>query len=139
MDIKAGVGQPSPRFHQVLEVHVTGRAADPAGLDLTSHPKGNNNDALSDVHYNDVSTQAAIALAVDMPDVSEYGSDASESDDAKSDSQEANSPPVKANAVIMNPPVESEEVDQEGKLNQLKLWREACWFTDFFRTVTFES
>lgn len=139
IDIKARIGRKSSaRIHQLLEVHVIERDVDSAAdSGLKSYSTGTDTNALYEVHYNDVSTQAAIALAVDMPELSEYGSDASESDDANPESREADLPPAKpnCNAVIMNLPVESEEVDQESKLNQLKLWREACWFIDFFRPV----
>jgi hypothetical protein len=143
IDIKARAGgKPSAEVYRVLEVHIKERETDiAADPHPTTCPAGQEKRSPCGYRHVDFSAQAVTALVKDLTEYehSEDGSDAMESEDAKSALEEDKSPAVESNAVVRNLPVESAEIDQQGKLNQLRLWREACWFTDFFRPVTSDS
>jgi hypothetical protein len=136
IDFSARTGsEPSARIHQVLEFHVTGEKPD-ASADLIFDPGlvAGENQTPYGYRHNDFSAQAAIALAKDML-VNEPSENDAESDDAGSgsDDDEERAERIRRNAVILDIPDEYDDVEEVDRLDQVRLWREGCWFTDYFR------
>lgn len=142
IEFEAQIGpEPSAESHQVLEFHVTGNETD-ASADLiydTGLAAGENQPPFG-YRHNDFSAQAAIALAKDLSDWEIPGDDA-ESDDTESASEdeddEERAERIRRNAVILNLPDEDAgedyEIEELDRLDQVRLWREGCWFTAYFR------